>query len=159
MKHARDARFHLTSNLLQTGRQWRRLAQQVLVEHHISEAPAAALLWVHRLGGGVRQVTLASYVGIEGTSVVRLLDQLAVLGLLERRVDPEDRRANLIWLTRRGAQMADRIETSLTRLRGEVLRDVSDADLEAALRVMDAIDRAASDARGRASHSPAESAA
>ncbi|WP_188577483.1 MarR family winged helix-turn-helix transcriptional regulator [Azorhizobium oxalatiphilum] len=149
MKHRRDPRFHLTSNLLQTGRQWRRLAQQVLVEHDISEAPAAALLWVRRLGGGVRQVTLASYVGIEGTSVVRLLDQLSALGLLERRDDPEDRRANLIWLTRSGEQMADRIERSLTRLRNAVLQDVSEADVEAALRVMEAIDRAASEARAR----------
>jgi len=147
MKQRSNPRFLLTATLLQAGRQWRRLAQNVLAEHDISEARAAALLWVRRLGGGVRQVTLAAYVGIEGTSIVRLLDQLAALGLLERRPDPEDRRANAIWLTEAGERLADRIERALTKLRTQVLREVSEEDVEAALRVLAAIDRAAAGSR------------
>jgi MarR family transcriptional regulator for hemolysin len=134
-------RFCLTSTLLQAGRQWRRLAQRVLVTHQISEARASVLLWVRRLGG-VRQVTLASYVGIQGTSLVRLLDELSTLNLIERRNDREDRRVNLIWLTPAGEELAVAIERSLSELREQVLSDVSDADVEATLRVFRAIDRA-----------------
>ena len=103
------ARVRLTTTLLLAGRQWRRLAQEVLAAEDISEARAAALLWVRRLGGGVRQVTLAHYVGIEVQSIVRLLDNLSSLGLLERRDDPGDRRANAIWLTAEGERLADRL--------------------------------------------------
>ncbi|MBR1040605.1 winged helix-turn-helix transcriptional regulator [Bradyrhizobium viridifuturi] len=142
MDRTENARFRLTSSLLLAGRQWRRLAQQVLAAHDISEARAAALIWVGRLGGGVRQVVLAGYVGIRGTSVVRLLDELGTIGLIERRPDPDDRRANLIWLTPAGEELAEQIEAALSELRERVLGDVTDADVEAALRIFAALDRA-----------------
>ncbi|MDB5377899.1 MAG: transcriptional regulator, MarR family [Rubritepida sp.] len=89
-------RRRITAVLLQASRRWRRLAEEAMTAHGLSEARAAPLIWVGRLGGGVRQVTLAAHIGIEGPSLVRLLDQLEGAGLLERRDDPEDRRAKTI---------------------------------------------------------------
>ena len=108
--------------------------------HGLSDARAAPLIWLSRLGGGVRQVTLAAHIGIEGPSLVRLLDQLEAGGLLERREDPDDRRAKTIWLTPEGETLARSIERALTRLRGRVLRDVSDEDIAATLRVFQAFE-------------------
>jgi MarR family transcriptional regulator for hemolysin len=130
----------LTAQLLQAGRQWRRIAERELEAFGISEACAAPLLWTGRLGGGVRQVTLAAYVGIEGPSLVRLLDQLAASDLIERRDDPTDRRAKTIWLTAAGEQLAARIEDVLAGVRGDVLAGIGKADLEATLRVLKAFD-------------------
>lgn len=130
----------LSAQLLQAGRQWRRTAERELEAFGISEACAAPLLWTGRLGGGVRQVTLAAYVGIEGPSLVRLLDQLAACDLIERRDDPTDRRAKTIWLTAAGEALATRIEDVLTTVRAEVLAGFSRQDLEAALRVLKAFD-------------------
>ncbi|MFG1378777.1 MarR family winged helix-turn-helix transcriptional regulator [Xanthobacter autotrophicus] len=132
----------LTAQLLQAGRQWRRIAGQELEALGISEACAAPLLWTSRLGEGVRQVTLAGHIGIEGASLVRLLDQLASSGLIERRDDPTDRRAKTIWLTKTGRNLAGRIETILVTLRGQVLADISTSDIEVALRVLKAFDGA-----------------
>lgn len=132
----------LTASLLQAGRQWRRLAERALAVHEISEARAGVLIWVGRLGGGVRQITLAGYIGIEGTSLVRLLDQLGEMGLVERRDDPEDRRAKTIWLTDKGASLVELIEAELTRLRKRVFGDLPAEDIKATLRVFDAIQRA-----------------
>src|SRR4051812_14833445 len=139
---------------MQAGRQWRRLAQEALDAHGISEARAAPLVWVSRMGGGVRQVELASRVGIEGTSLVRLLDQLSAAGLVERRDDPGDRRAKTIWLTDEGERLAEQIEQVLAELRGRVLSGVSQSDVEATLRVFRAIDCAS--ARCQAEISTAE---
>jgi len=147
MNELQTPRFLLTSALLQAGRHWRRLAEKVLAAHDISEARSATLLWVHRLGGGVRQVVLAAHVGVEKTSIVRLLDELAAIGLIERRDDPNDRRANCIWLTEAGERLAEQIEAELIGLRNAVLADVSDADVEAALRVFGALERAVAEAR------------
>jgi len=129
-----------TANLLSTGRQWRRAVDLALSSHGISEACAAPLLWIGRLGGGVRQVVLASHVGIEGPSLVRLLDQLETLGLVVRRDDPADRRAKGLYLTDEGSALAARMEAVLDELRGRIMQDVSKADLEAAVRVLQAFD-------------------
>lgn len=142
MNNQQANRRRLTSGLLQAGRQWRRLAEAALAADDISEACASPLVWLRRLGGGVRQVTLAAHVGIEGTSLVRLLDQLCEAGLVVRRDDPEDRRAKTLWLTEAGEQLAERIERTIARLRSRILDEVSDADVEATLRVLDTIERA-----------------
>ncbi|MGA0565226.1 MarR family winged helix-turn-helix transcriptional regulator [Ancylobacter sp. VNQ12] len=135
-------RRSLTAQLLQAGRQWRRIAEKELENLSISEACAAPLLWTGRLGGGVRQVTLAAYVGIEGPSLVRLLDQLAASDLIVRKDDPTDRRAKTIWLTDEGERLSARIEELLSELRGQVLADVDKSDLDATLRVFKAFDEA-----------------
>ncbi|MBS7539838.1 MarR family winged helix-turn-helix transcriptional regulator [Ancylobacter lacus] len=129
-------RAAVSAELLQAGRQWRRTAERALQQLDISEACAAPLIWTGRLGGGVRQVTLAHHVGIEGPSLVRLLDQLAAAGLIERRDDPTDRRAKTVWLTPSGALLASRIEDVLVETRARVLAHISAEDLSAALRVL-----------------------
>jgi MarR family transcriptional regulator for hemolysin len=129
-----------TANLLSTGRQWRRAVDQALATHGLSEAAAAPLLWIGRLGDGVRQVVLANHVGIEGPSLVRLLDQLEALELVVRKDDPTDRRAKGLWLTREGEELAARMEDVLDALRRRILCKVKEADLEAAIRVLQAFD-------------------
>ncbi|MEK1887262.1 MAG: MarR family transcriptional regulator [Phyllobacterium sp.] len=131
-----------TTTLLQTGRQWRRMTDQALMSSNISEACAAPLLWIGRLGGGVRQITLASHIGIEGPSLVRLIDQLEAADLVVRKEDKSDRRAKTLWLTRKGKQYAGRLEDMLVGLRAQILADVSKEDLSAALRVLAAFDNA-----------------
>ncbi|GJG98358.1 winged helix-turn-helix transcriptional regulator [Cupriavidus pauculus] len=129
-----------------SGRQWRQISQAAVTAHGISAAAAAPLLFIRRLGGGVRQVTLADYVGVEGATLVRLVDQLCAAGLVRREVDPSDRRANVLSLTDAGERMAEQIEVELKQLRAEVFADVSEADMAAALRVLDALSQAAANA-------------
>lgn len=143
MSDVHSLRRGLTAQLLQAGRQWRRIAESGLEKLGISEACASPLVWTSRLGGGVRQVTLASYVGIEGPSLVRLLDQLAAANLVVRKDDPTDRRAKTIWLTAEGERLSAKIEDLLDGLREQVLTGVSEQDLAATLRVLKAFDEAA----------------
>jgi MarR family transcriptional regulator for hemolysin len=87
-------------------------------------------------------VQLADSLGLASQSLVRLLDELTASGHIERRDDPDDRRAKTIWLTQDGQELADRVERVIASLRDRVLRNVDDADIEAAYRVLDAIVRA-----------------
>jgi MarR family transcriptional regulator for hemolysin len=118
------------------------MAEKALAEDGISASRANLLLLVSRSGGGVRQVQLADSLGLASQSLVRLLDELTASGHIERRDDPDDRRAKTIWLTRDGQELADRVERVIASLRDRVLRNVEDADIEAAYRVLDAIVRA-----------------
>ncbi|MDR3429250.1 MULTISPECIES: MarR family winged helix-turn-helix transcriptional regulator [Silvimonas] len=136
-------RLALTSSLLQVGRHWRQVSHDVVTVYGISAACATPLLFIGRLGEGVRQVVLADYVGIESPSLVRLLDQMSKAGLIRREVDPVDRRANTLWFTEQGRALSDKIEEALITLRAEVLSDISREDLLATLRVFNAIETAA----------------
>jgi MarR family transcriptional regulator for hemolysin len=57
-----------------------------------------------------------------------------------RKDDPADRRAKGLWLTEQGATLAARMENVLDDLRGHILQNVDKADLEAAIRVLQAFD-------------------
>jgi MarR family transcriptional regulator for hemolysin len=118
-------RQDFTVALILAARQWRRTVAESVVDLGVSEACVSPLLWAGRLGGGVRQVALADYVGIEGPSLVRLIDQLESSGLVERRDDPTDRRAKTIWLTEAGKGVSARIEQRLVKLRGDALGEIA----------------------------------
>lgn len=130
-------------SLLGAARMWRRLADRVAKDHDLSEATAYPLILIDRLGGGLRQSTLAEAMGIEGPSLVRLLDQLCAGDLVVRREDATDRRAKTLHLTERGAALATQLGRDLDRLRAEVFGAVSAEDLAAGLRVFDVLEREA----------------
>ncbi|MGU3421503.1 MarR family winged helix-turn-helix transcriptional regulator [Methylobacterium sp. D54C] len=138
-KTLRQLRLAYTHTLLLSGRQWRRLANAATEAHGISEAKALPLVLIARMGGEPRQTTLADAIGIEGPSLVRLLDQLEKADLVARREDPTDRRAKVLTLTPAGQAVVARIEADLERLRETVFATVSAADLEAGLRVFQAL--------------------
>jgi MarR family transcriptional regulator for hemolysin len=135
-------RAAITSGLLQAGSIWKRMAEKALSDEGISSSRANILLLVSRSGGGTRQVQLADSLGLASQSLVRLLDELNASGFIERRGDPQDRRANTIWLTDEGQKLADRVERVINALRDTVLKRISDADIDAAHRLIDAIARA-----------------
>jgi DNA-binding MarR family transcriptional regulator len=84
---------------------------------------------------GLRLTDLAESSGLAPQSVQALVDQLETLGYVERRPDPQDRRAKRIWRTdkaRRASQAAadtahtveDKIATALGHTRHAELRAV-----------------------------------
>lgn len=73
---------------------------------------------------------------LDGSSVVRLLDNLEAAGLIQRKEGEHDRRAKLITLTPRGRAIADKVETVARRIRSEALASVSDKDIETTVRVL-----------------------
>ncbi|GGD77013.1 hypothetical protein GCM10010985_34490 [Caballeronia grimmiae] len=121
----------------------------MLASYGVSEACAVPLLAAHRLGQAVRQVALAEHIGIEGPSLVRLLDQLCAAGLVRRDEDPEDKRAKTISLTDEGRAVTARMEERLVSLRERLLRDVSREDLETTLRVLSVFNASVDAASGR----------
>lgn len=141
----------LTRDLLQAGRLWRKIARESAARHGMSEAASAPLIWIDRLGENVRQNALADAVGIEGASLVRLIDELVSLGLVVREPDPSDRRANVISLTPTGRRVVGEVNDDLLELRREVFAALPASDLEAALRVFGAIKSAATKGEQQAS--------
>src|SRR3954453_16341273 len=118
-----------THALLLAGRQWRRAADAEVERHGISDATALPLVMIGRMEGEPRQNALAEAVGIEGPSLVRLLDQLAKAGRVVRKEDPPARRAKVLSLTPAGKVVVSKMEADLARVREAVFANVSAADL------------------------------
>ncbi|HYQ52823.1 MAG TPA: MarR family transcriptional regulator [Pseudomonas sp.] len=135
-------RLQVSTGMVVAARHWRRICHSALTSHGISEACAAPLLMIVRLGDGVHQVAVAQAAGLESPSLVRLLDQLCKAGLVCRSEDPLDRRAKALSLTAEGRRLAVAIEAELVRLRHDVLQGIDEADLQATLRVLRAFEAA-----------------
>jgi MarR family transcriptional regulator for hemolysin len=144
-----------TASLIRLARIYRREVDRALAAHGLSEARALPVVHIARLGEGVRQGVLAEDMGIEGPSLVGLLDQLCAAGLVERRADPQDGRAKTLHLSGDGRSLAGVIEQAIDDLRSGLLASVSDADLAAAIRVLKVFEQALDAAQARAKPSGA----
>jgi DNA-binding MarR family transcriptional regulator len=89
---------------------------------------------------GITQQELADKLLVTKGNVVGLLDRMESAGLVERRADPTDRRANRIHLTRRGR---DALRQAFPAHRGvlrEAMARLSAADRQALSRLLERID-------------------
>ena len=88
---------------------------------------------------GLSQVDLADVLELQPISLVRLLDRLVEHGLLERRPDPKDRRANRLFLTRAGRQLVDDLDSLRDAIATDVLQEIPDAAIETSLETLKGI--------------------
>ncbi|GAA0448114.1 MULTISPECIES: MarR family winged helix-turn-helix transcriptional regulator [Sphingomonas] len=126
-----------THRLMPLARAYRRYIDKGLSSLELSHTTALAVMLIGRMGDGLRQGTLAEELGLEGASLVPLIQQLLQAGLLDRRPDPEDGRAKTLHLTDAGRSLAAEVEERSATLRARVFAGIPDEDVAAALRVMD----------------------
>lgn len=122
-------RSNLLFRLGRLTRRWRQILDSEVQAAGLTDATWRPLIHLHLLGDGCRQKDLAASVGIEGPSLVRLLDTLMAKGLLERSEDASDRRAKQLRLTAEGRLFVARIRTIVTSLEDELLHPFSDAEI------------------------------
>ncbi len=135
-------RQNVSRAIFHVGLKWRHVVQQSLSGAGLTEPEMSALYFIGRLGEGCNQIALAEEIGIEGSSLVRLLDQLANAGLIRREKSPSDRRSNTLWYTEAGSALRADVEAMLIALRAQVFADIGKHELEATLKVFDAVEKA-----------------
>src|SRR6187551_1358610 len=84
--------------VMDVARMLRTYADQRARQFGISRAQWGVLVRLDR-SEGLKQTELAEILDLQPISLTRLLDRLAGNGLIERRPDPNDRRANRLYLT------------------------------------------------------------
>jgi len=89
----------------------------------------------------LNQTELAEALEIEGPTLVPLLDGLERQGLIVRKPVDGDRRAKQVALTAAGQELASHVNGLVKDFRSDVLKDVSEDDLKAAIRVFHAMAR------------------
>lgn len=101
-----------------------------------SRARVLTLLARH---GSCSQSVLACELELEKPTLVRTLDRMAELDLIERLPDPNDRRVNLVQLRPHGKAMAEKVLAERAGFIGEFFRPEDNEALEAATGLLQAI--------------------
>lgn len=144
-------RFRFGMCFSQLARRWRQVIDRHLAAAGLTDATWVPLVHLQETGGGLTQKDLAARMGIDTSSLVRLLDILCRQTLVERRVDEKDARARLVFLTPSGAERVREIRRELYRAEEDLLADLSDADVEDVLTSFEKIDARLREAQARQS--------
>lgn len=118
---------------------WRNKVNDRLRPHGLSQATWQALWHLSQSPGGLAQAELAEHLGIEGPTLVRLLDRLEADGLVERRSLASDRRRKQVRLTAKAGPLVEQVLTIITGLRAEIMAGIPDADLQQGLQLLSLI--------------------
>ncbi|MBT1076390.1 MarR family winged helix-turn-helix transcriptional regulator [Geobacter grbiciae] len=130
-------------------RHWRQVLDTDFQFAGLTDATWRPLLHLHLLGDGTRQKDLAASIGIEGPSLVRLLDTLIAKGLIERSEDVTDRRAKLLNLTPEGRVIVARIQETVTALENDLLSPFNDDEIARVAEFIGRLESTVNEARRR----------
>lgn len=98
---------------------------------------------------GISQAALAQIMEIEPISLTRLIDRLAANGMVERRPDPADRRANQLYLTPAAQPVLKQMQDIAREVRVEALEGVTAEELQGFLAVAERLRANLSKARAQ----------
>jgi len=130
-----DLKKQIVSQLVETSRLLRNY-----IDHRAKTRGTTRAQWIVlfrlREQEGLSQVDLADVLELQPISLVRLLDRLVEHGLVERRSDPRDRRANRLFLTASGRQLADDLDSLRNAIATDVFQGVPTAALETSLQTL-----------------------
>ena len=119
--------------IIDVARMLKTYADQRARQFGISRAQWTVLMRLDRFEG-LKQSELAEVLDLAPISLTRLLDRLAENGLIERRADPNDRRANRLHLTPAARPLLKRLGALGDDLMETVLQNVDAAAQEQLLR-------------------------
>jgi DNA-binding MarR family transcriptional regulator len=111
--------------LADVSRLMRRHFQQKMEDATLTWAQARALVYISR-SEGVRQIDLAEMLEVQPITLARLIDQLAEYGLVERRADPNDRRAYQIYLKEEAQPHLESIKQVAISLREQAMQGLTE---------------------------------
>ncbi len=125
--------------LFKAARAWRTELDKRLKPLGLSQAKWRTLLQLSRAEEPMTQTQLAYRMGIEGPSLVSLLDRLSKDGWVTRREAPGDRRSKIVELTEQAQALIKDIHVVVDQLRGELVALIPAADLEQCISVLGVI--------------------
>ena len=85
---------------------------------------------------GMNQKDIADMIFLETPTLVPVIDKMEKNGLLERRLDPKDRRNNKIFLTKKSKALIAPVIDFILKFRKIITKNVSAKDLETTKEVL-----------------------
>lgn len=128
-----------TASLYATARAWRVGLDARLKDLGVGQSGWLTIAIIAKAKTELSQRALADQLGVEGPSVVSMLDRLEQAGLVLRAPCPTDRRVKLVHLTDAGRELYARVRKQANAFRTSMLADVEPAALASATALMDSL--------------------
>ena len=110
-------------------RQWRRQVDLSFKDQGLTDATRMPLVVLYAKQEAMLQKELAKALHLETSSLVRVLDQLRAMQLVDWACDPQDRRTKRIALTEQGRAAAASIVDKSLEIEHEMLADLTPEEL------------------------------
>lgn len=136
---ASDLQLRFSSALHTTARAWRQALDARLKDLGISQAGWMTIATVAKSASELSQKQLADLLGVEGPTIVAMVDRLVGAGLVERAPSPLDRRVKLIRLTAAGQALYGTVKARADVFRSGLLSEVDAATLLAATTLLESL--------------------
>jgi MarR family transcriptional regulator for hemolysin len=120
-----------------TARGWRLLIDKQLKHLGIGQAGWMTIAMIAKSAEPMSQRALADLVGVEGPSMVSMLDRLEREGLVTRTPSPTDRRVKLVHLTEAGTTLFQQVREQANAVRSALLGDLPPEQLAAATELLE----------------------
>lgn len=85
---------------------------------------------------GLTQKEIADKVGVEGATLVPIIDKMEKEGLLKRKLDSSDRRINRIYLTTKADSLWESMIECALRIRKSSTKNISESDIQITLETL-----------------------
>lgn len=134
-----DLEERFSNALHNTARGWRQAVDRRLKYLGMSQASWMTIAVAAKAGTPLSQSELADRLGVEGATMVAMIDRLVKAGLVLREPSTVDRRIKRVVVTTAGQRLYDTVKTEAAAVRKELLAHVDSGKLAAATEVLEAM--------------------
>jgi MarR family transcriptional regulator for hemolysin len=130
-----------------TSRSWKQAVDRRLKYLGVSQASWMTIAIAAKAESPLSQSELADRLGVEGATMVAMVDRLVKAGLVAREASSTDRRIKRVVLTTAGVAIYEKVKTEADTLRKQLLAKMDRKKLQATTELLDNL-RAIIDSQG-----------
>jgi MarR family transcriptional regulator, transcriptional regulator for hemolysin len=134
-----DLEDRFSNALHSTSRSWRQAVDRRLKYLGVSQASWMTIALAAKARWPLSQSELADRLGVEGATMVAMVDRLVKAGLVVREASTTDRRVKRVVLTAAGVLLYEKVKTEAAALRAELLADTDPEKLRVATELLEAL--------------------
>src|SRR5271167_661680 len=134
-----DLEERFSETLHSTARAWRQAVDRRLKHLGLSQASWLSIAVAAKARTPLSQSELADRLGVEGATMVAMLDRLVKAGFVTRQPSKTDRRINRIVVTESGNRLFAAVKTEAAAVRKELLAHIDPKKLALATELLETL--------------------
>jgi MarR family transcriptional regulator, transcriptional regulator for hemolysin len=134
-----DLEERFSDALHSTSRSWRQAVDRKLKYLGVSQASWMTIAIAAKARTPLSQSELADKLGVEGATMVAMIDRLVKAGLVNREASTTDRRVKRVVLTSAGMKVYEKVKAEATALRRDLLANTDQKKLLLATELLEGL--------------------
>ena len=135
-----DTEERFADALHSAARAWRHAVDRRLKGSGLSQASWMTIAVAAKARTPLSQSELADRLGVEGATMVAMVDRLVKMGLVVRQISVADRRVKLVVLTADGDRLCDTVKAVAAGVRRELLAHIEPKQLAQATELLETLE-------------------